>query len=238
MLVREHARTPSPTVMSPLRRSGRCETGIVFEQRVQLLPVDGSDPLELRRIELHLDTPTQDGETILRLLTNLPARTFRAARVANLYHRRWSIEGMFQRLEAALHSEVQSLGYPRAALLIFGVAIVAYNVLSVVQTAVRAEHATTPAAQALSLYYVTEEIRGQYQGMMIAVPDSGWANYDRMSPAQLACELRRLAAKVDPTRLSTHRRAPKPKKPKGYVAGRIARRHVATARVLAGTEVL
>ena len=238
MLVREHARTPSPTVMSPLRRSGRCETGIVFEQRVQLLPVDGSDPLELRRIELHLDTPTQDGETILRLLTNLPARTFRAARVANLYHRRWSIEGMFQRLEAALHSEVQSLGYPRAALLIFGVAIVAYNVLSVVQTAVRAEHATTPAAQALSLYYVTEEIRGQYQGMMIAVPASGWANYDRMSPAQLACELRRLAAKVDPTRLSTHRRAPKPKKPKGYVAGRIARRHVATARVLDGTEVL
>jgi IS4 transposase len=238
VLVREHARNPSPTALSPLRRSGRCETGIVFEQRVQIVPADGSDPLELRRIELHLDTPLQDGETVLRVLTNLPARTFRAARVANLYRRRWSIEGMFQRLEIALHSEVQSLGYPRAALLAFGVSIVAYNVLSVLQTAIRAEHASTPAAHSLSLYYVTQEILGQYQGMMTAIPAPGWADYDSMSPAQLARELRRLAAKVEPTRLSTHRRAPKPRKAKGYVAGRVARRHVATARILAGIVIV
>jgi IS4 transposase len=238
VLVREHALTPNPKVLSPLRSIGRCETGTVFEQRVQLVPADGSDPVELRRVELHLDKPTQDGETVLRLLTNLPTRTFRAARVANLYHRRWSIEGMFQRLEAALHSEVQSLGYPRAALLTFGVAIVAYNVLSVLQAAIRLEHASTPAAHSLSLYYVTDAIRGQYQGMLIAIPASGWTDYDGMSPAQLACELRRLAATVDPTRLSTHRRAPKPKKAKGYVTGRVARRHVATARVLAGIVVL
>ena len=158
--------------------------------------------------------------------------------MANIYHHRWSLEEIFQRLEAALHSEVQSLGYPCPALLTFGVAIVAYNVLSVLQAAVRAEHATTPAIYSLSLYYVTDEIRRQYQGMMIAVPASGWVDYDGMSPAQHACELRRFAAKVEPTRLSTHRRAPRPKKTKGYVAGCVACRHVATARVLAGMEIL
>ena len=238
VLVREHARNPNPTATSPLRRIGRCETGIVFEQQVQIVTADKSESLTLRRIELHLDTPLQDGGTILRFLTNLPARTFRAARVANLYRRRWSIEGMFQRLEIALHSEVQSLGYPRAALLAFGVAIVAYNILSVLQAAIRSEHASTPAAHSLSLYYVTQEILGQYRGMMTAIPASGWADYDSMSPAQLACELRRLAAKVDPTRLSTHRRAPKPRKSKGYVAGSVARRHVATAQILAGILVV
>jgi IS4 transposase len=238
VLVREHGCNPNPMPISALRRIGRCDTGIVFEQRVRLLPQDGSAPLELRRIELRLDTPTEDGETVVRMLTNLPVRTFRAARVANLYRRRWSIEGMFQRLEAALHSEVQSLGYPRAALLAFGVSVLAYNVLSVLQTAVRVEHPTLPAAQALSLYYVTDEIRGYYRGMMTAIPASVWEAYDVLSPSQLSRELRRLAAKVEPSRLSTHPRAPKPKRAKGYVAGRVARRHVATARVLAGTEVV
>lgn len=238
VLVREHGRTPNPTPVTPLLRIGRSDTGVVFEQRVQLLLDGSSAPLELRRIELHLDKPTEDGDTVLRLLTNLPVKTFSASRVASLYRRRWSIEGMFQRLEAALHSEVQSLGYPRAALLAFGVAVVAYNVLSALQTAVRAAHASTPAAQTLSLYYVTDEIRGNYRGMMIAVSPAVWAAYDRLSPSQLSGELCRLAAKVEPSRLSTHRRAPKPKRRKGYADGRLARRHVATARVLAGTEVV
>ena len=237
-LVREHGQTPNPTPLTPLHRVGSCETGVVFEQRVQLELRDGSAPLDLRRIELHLDKPTEDGETLLRLLTNLPKATFGAGRVAELYRRRWTIEGMFQRLEAALKSEVKSLGYPRAALLAFGVAVVAYNVLSVLQTAIRVEHASVPAAQILSLYYVTDEIRGYYRGMMTSVPPSVWAAYDSLSPRRLARELRRLAAKVEPSRLSKHRRAPKPKKAKGYVDGRVARRHVATARVLAGIEVV
>lgn len=237
-LVREHGQNPNPTAVTPLQRIGRCETGVVFEQRVQVRPNAGAAPLDLRRIELHLDKPTEDGDTVLRLLTNLPQESFGAGRVAELYRRRWTIEGMFQRLEAALHSEVKTLGYPRAALLAFGVAVVAYNVLSVLQTAIRVEHAFTQATQPLSLYYVTHEIRGYYRGMMAVVSPSVWDAYDRLSPRQLARELRRLAAKVEPSRLSGHRRAPKPKKAKGYVAGHIARRHVATARVLAGIEVV
>ena len=49
------------------------------------------------------------------------------------YRRRWCVEGMFQRLEAALQSEIRSLGHPRAALLGFAVAVLAYNVLAVLQ---------------------------------------------------------------------------------------------------------
>ena len=82
---------------------------------------------------------------------------------------------MFQRLESAFHSEVRSLGYPGAALLAFGVSVLAYNVLSVVKAAVQAEQASPPAARSLSLYYVTEEIRSHDQGMMVAVPATMWA---------------------------------------------------------------
>ena len=247
VLVREHGGNPNPTPRSPLQRVGSAETGEVFEQEVQLRrrnsqkqddPRQDGHELNLRRIELHLDKPTEDGDTVIRLLTNLPLRDFPASLVADLYRRRWTIEGMFQRLEAALHSEVRSLGYPRAALLAFGVAVLAYNVLSVLQAAVQAEHASTKSAQSLSLYYVTNEISSYYTGMMVAVPDFVWEEYERLSPNQLSRQLRRLAAKVDPARLSTHPRKPKTKKKKGYVPGQVARRHVATARVLAGTEVV
>lgn len=44
--------------------------------------------------------------------------------------RRWRIENMFQRLEGALNSEITALGHPRAALLAFGVAVLAYKTCS------------------------------------------------------------------------------------------------------------
>ena len=91
VLVREHACNPNPTPVSPLRRIGATETGEVFEQRVQLQKKDGPE-MSLRRIELHLEHPTEDGDTVIRLLTNLPARAFPATKVADLYRRRWTIE--------------------------------------------------------------------------------------------------------------------------------------------------
>jgi len=51
----------------------------------------------------------------------------KATKLAQLYRRRWRIENLFQRLESVLHSEVRTLGHPRAALLAFGVALLAYN---------------------------------------------------------------------------------------------------------------
>jgi hypothetical protein len=47
---------------------------------------------------------------------------------------------MFGRRESVLKSEVRTLGHPRAALLAFGVAVMAYNVLAVMLAAVATEH--------------------------------------------------------------------------------------------------
>jgi IS4 transposase len=64
-----------------------------------------------RRVELALDQPTEDGDTTIRLWSNLP-EAVRADRIAELYHTRWRIESMFGRLEAVLNSEIGSLGHP------------------------------------------------------------------------------------------------------------------------------
>src|SRR3979411_1628177 len=74
---------------------GRTDTGQVQEQQIALEGLARS----WRCIELTLDAPTEDGETTIRLGTNLPL-SVSAAQVAELYRRRWRIEGMFQRLES------------------------------------------------------------------------------------------------------------------------------------------
>lgn len=55
--------------------------------------------------------------------------------MAQLYHNRWKWETAFQHVEAYLHSEIKTLGYPKAALFGFCLALVAYNVLAVVLAA-------------------------------------------------------------------------------------------------------
>ncbi len=216
---------------------GRIETGVVYEQDVQVEDETGR-LFALRRIELQLDTPTEDGDTVIRLLTNVPKRRLSGKAVARLYRKRWSIEGMFQRLESVLQSELKTLGQPKAALLAFGTAVVAYNVLSVLQTAVEAAH---PQAQQegleLSSYFVAIEARAAYEGMLIAVPEQVWVEYEAASPTALAQSLIRIAANAQPKRLRKHPRGPKKKTKTGYVAHGVASRHVSTARVLASGHV-
>lgn len=236
-IIREHQASPHPTEAGPLRKVGRVETGVVFEQIVRIEDEAGRR-LELRRIELHLDEPTEDGETIIRLLTNVPAERMSAQQVAELYRRRWTIEGMFGELEAVLQSEVKSLGHPRAALLAFGVAVMAYNVLSVLQTAIETCHQLPGTGMEISTYYIANEVKSNYGGMMIAVPEKVWGEYDLQSARELSGTLMRLAEQVTPKTLRKHKRKPTKKKAKkGYVSGEEARRHVATARVLRGEEV-
>ena len=152
-VIREHGASPNPTQLEPLREVGRVETGLVYEQAVRIEDETGRQ-LTLRRIELHLDEPTRHGETVIRLLTDVPPERMGALEVAGLYRRRWSIESMFGRLESVLQSEVKSLGYPRAALFAFGVSVLAYNVLAVLQSAVEAEHRLEDSTIQVSSYYI------------------------------------------------------------------------------------
>ena len=50
-LIREHGRSPHPSEVGPLKKVGRVETGVVFEQAVEVEDEQGRR-LRLRRIEL------------------------------------------------------------------------------------------------------------------------------------------------------------------------------------------
>jgi hypothetical protein len=186
-IVREHGVNPHPTPCGPLRPCGRIDT--VSEQPVVMPPPQGEcgELRALRRIELTLDVPTEDGDTVVRLLSNLAPEAMDACMIARLYRRRWSIECLFQRLEPVLHSEVASLGQPRAALLAFGVAVLAYNVLAVLQAAVSVCHAAEVAdVDDVSLYYLADEVRAHYAGMLVAVEPQAWDAYEQLDAAALA----------------------------------------------------
>ena len=98
-----------------------------------------------------------------------------------MYRKRWSIETAFQELEAHLHSEINALGYPKAALFGFCVALVACNVLAVVKAALRSRHGENKIAHEVSGYYLAGHLGRTYDGMMIAVPEKHWGIFLRMS---------------------------------------------------------
>jgi len=87
VLVREHGTHPAPTPAGPRQPAGRGATGVLSEQPVDCPPpasASAGPVLRLRRIEVALDTPLESGETVLRLLTTLPAAAADAATVAAL----------------------------------------------------------------------------------------------------------------------------------------------------------
>jgi len=131
-----------------------------------------------------------------------------------------------------LRCEVNTLAYPKAALFGFCVAVLAYNVLSVVKAALRATHGAERIDAVRSTYYLTEEIAGTYRGMMIAIPEKHWQMFATMTAGQFANTLKELARKVDLAKLTKHPRGPKKPQPRRRVSKRVT--HVATSRLLAG----
>jgi len=124
VVVRQHASTLHWEFAGQRRACGRMDTGKVFEQTVRATN-DAGEILVLRRITVVLDQPTRDGETEIHLLTDVPARDARAKVIAELDRKRWMIETAFAALAATLNGEVNTLGYPKAALFAFCVALVA-----------------------------------------------------------------------------------------------------------------
>ena len=85
----------------------------------------------------------------------------------------------------------------------------------------------------MSTYHLAVQIRGNHQGMMIAVPPECWPPWHSAEPSHLAERLLHLARNINPRQVATSKRKLKLTKPKGYVDGATARAHVATARILA-----
>jgi len=232
-ITRQHAGLPYE-IVSPFRAVGRVETGRVAEQRVCVRDAQGPSH-DFRRIRVTLVTPTRDGDSVLYLLTNLPSHKASAKRVARLYRKRWTLETAFQRLEAYFHSEINTLGYPKAALFGFCLALVAYNTLAVVMAALRGVHGEEIIERDISFYYIANELAATYQGMMIAIPAPEWRIFGTMSNAEMVATLLLLAEKVQ---LKTFRKSPRgPKKPRPSPEGNLKHSHVSTAKLLMNRKV-
>ena len=227
-VIREHQGLPFE-IISPLGAEHRLETGSVAEQRIRLVNTHGqSHPC--RRLRLKLKEATRDGETLLYILTNVPRQTAPPTQVADLYHKRWTLETAFKHIEAYFHSEINTLGYPKAALFGFCLALVAYNVLAVVLAALRGVYGQQKIDQEVSLYYVANDITTTYKGMMIAIPEPEWHIFSTMSTSELAATLVDLAQHV---RLEAFRKSPTRARKTRSKSGRAPKKgHVSTARLL------
>ena len=229
-IVREHARHPRLRASGPWSEQTGIETGRVREQAIELAQPHEGALKHWRRIEIALHTPTEAGDETIVLWSNLPPG-IDAATIARLYRKRWRIEGMFGRLESVLNSEIKTLGHPRAALLGFAVAVLAYNVLALLKQFIEHAHRHSHPELDVSTYHLAVDIAADYGPMlrMLPIEHLPCAGDD---PQQLARHLVLLGSRMSPKQLATSKRKPKAAQAKGYVDGSIARSHVSTARIL------
>ena len=227
--IRQHGSTLTWEREGELRPAGSCAAGRLFERELWLQDGQGGT-LKVRQVTLVLHQPTRDGETEIRVLTNLPAAV-RATRVLAVYRERWTIEGLFQELTTILRCEVNTLGYPKAALFGFCVALAASNVLAAVRAGLRAAHGAAAADEHLSTYYLADELSGLYRGLMVALPAATWAPVQAWSSPELARWLKALLKRARLARFQKHPRGPK--KPRQRRTRFTREKHISTAKLLA-----
>ena len=231
-IIREHGKYPFELIGKE-KYIGKIETGSVYEQLI-VVPDETGKEYTFRRIRVNLKHETRDGDTDICIITNLSRSVANGKMIARLYRDRWTIETAFQHLAEYLNSEINTLGYPRAALFGFCVALVAYIIMSVVKAALGSVHGVDFIEKNISGYYVANEIEGVYLGMMIVVANNEWIVFRDMSPSQLVRLLKTLAGKVKLSKYQKHPRGPKKPQPK-----RVAMKnkpHVSTARILAARK--
>jgi hypothetical protein len=232
-VIRQHASNLHWEELSGWNYGGRSATGEVYEQTVRLGTEDGRE-MVCRRIRLQLDKPTRDGDAALYILTNLPKKV-KAVVIANAYGKRWTVEVGFQKLATVLESEIDTLAYPKAALFGFAVGVASYNVMSVVQAALRSEHGKERVQEEVSTYYLAEELSAVSEGLKIAVPWPTWLKIAGLSVREFSAWLKQVAHYADLEQYKKHPRGPKKKQKKPRYDKR--KPHVATARELMKVKV-
>jgi hypothetical protein len=199
----------------------------VYEQLV-VLSHEGRERT-VRRITVKLQTPTRDGDTELHIFTNLTVREANGVRVADLYLKRWTIEAVFHELTTALQCEINTLGYPKAALFTFCVALLLENTLAMLKGSLRAVHGEEATAE-ISGNLLCYELQTTYEGMMVAIPPEQWTPFATMPLKEFVNHLKSMAKNVDIVKYRKHKRGPKkPPPPRGqYHNGG----HASTAKIL------
>lgn len=233
-LVREHEQVRFES-LEALREIGRVDNGMVYEQRVRLPPVADDVPgLVVRRICIRLDQPTRNGDDTIYLLTTVPADRANACTLARLYKTRWTIEKAFLHLTTQLRCEINTLGYPPAALFGFAVATVAFNSLAVVKAALRTVHKSEVIDERVSGYYLAIEMANTADSFTAVLDPEDWSKLRTLEVADFAAWLRTLAARADLRKYRKHSRGPK--KPASKRVHNPRQPHVSVARVLAERE--
>jgi hypothetical protein len=212
-VIREHA-SLNYKLSGKLRKRGQSETGEIFQQAIVIEDEEGVK-YRFRRIVVKLKKATEDGDWELAILTNLP-KSVSAVVVSEAYRKRWTIEGGFQDLTTTLACEINTLCYPRAALFVFCVALMAYNLQSAIKGVMRSEHGAEKVENDLSRYFVAGEIGQVYRGMMVALPPEEWVLFRHMSLNDYIAFLKRLARTVDFDRYPKAHRGPKKAKSKRH----------------------
>ena len=228
-VIRQHGSTLTWKLRGGRRRVGRISTGIVYEQGMEL-HFQGAT-LSVRRITLCLDSPTESGDTEIHIITNLSAEQATALQAAQIYGTRWTVESAFQTLTDVLRCEVETLGYPGAALLGFATAVLAYNTYAVVKASLRAAHGVEAVKEKLSDYHLMSDVAATYVGMEVAVPDECWESYRAMPARKFAKAMIELAHRVKLARYPKKKRGPKKPQPRKKSGQR--NHHISTARLLA-----
>lgn len=231
-ILRQHASTLSWQLEGERRYVGTDTQGRrIYEQAIRLTDPTTGETLLVRRITIELLQPTKRGEMEIHILTNVPAQEADARKIADLYGDRWTIEKAFWHLSQELQSEIDTLGYPKAALFGFCVALTAYNVVALVKGAIAAAWGHSFVREELSMYYLTVEVERVTDGMQIAVGPDDWAIFRTMTAEQFAETLRTVAAQMNLCKYTKSKRGPK-KKPPPKISGK-RNHHVSTARILA-----
>jgi len=227
--IRHHAGMP-PASWGDIRQLGRCSTGDVSEQEVTFRNQEGAE-MTLRRVVVKLDKPTQDKDQEIAILTNVPEDDASAATIADLYLKRWTLEGVFLTMTQILDGEPSTLGYPKAAIFAFAVALVSFNIASVVRAGLRGTFGQKKIEEEVSWYYVANEVHATHGGMDVAIDEETWVPFQSMSAAELAGKLKEYAGNV---KLDVFKRSPRgPKKPPTRRTKYAESTHVSTANLLA-----
>ena len=229
-VVRQHGRLQGERLGHAIRK-GTTRSGPVYEQVMLVRDPASGETMRVRRLTIQLQEPTRDGDTELHILSNVPGGRASAAQLARLYSKRWSIETAFFEITTTLSCEINTLGYPKAALFTFCLALLAYNAVSLIKASLRSAHSRKTVNDEVSSYYLSLEIGRTYDGMMIAIPAPHWALFRELSAQAFAEALRELASSVNLSRYQKHPRGPKKKPPEraAYQNGK----HVSTAKLLA-----
>jgi len=232
IIFRQHGNFPY-IELGKERAVGKIETGKVFERPIMVIDNRGKAH-QFRRIRVLLEKATRDGDKEIFIITNLPKKAAGAKKIANIYRGRWTIETSFQELEKWFNSEINTLGYPPAALFGFCVALISYMIVSVIKAALSSIHGTKIIEEQVSGYYLADEISGTYRGMMIAIEDEQWEIFRELTQTELIRVLRKLAKKV---KLSAFRKHPRgPKKPVAKRKRDPKTPHVSTAKLIASRK--